>query len=645
MQSKKTTYLALVGILFAGAALAALLAAGQTLTEFFANDFHRLGMRSSLLFIFGENLLKYLLSVYSVVIIIAVSVAFLFVVSRLIQRYIVKGIEIPENAVFQRVFNLVLSAGVWLAITATGLYCLIQIHHINPLSPRGVFYYALLFIGGLALFFILLRVLTGVDYPKLGNAFSRVFSSRIMLWAGGMIALAGLGFTFIVSPLCASLISRGRPNVILIVFDTLRRDHLGVYNPACGLTPNIDEFAEESVVFDRVTAQGPCTINSAPSMLASVYLSEHGFVNYRTKISDKLLMAAEIMRDAGLKTVSISTNIRISHKFNMQQGFGKIYEFDESTYASKVNRTFKRWAERNASSPFHAMLWYMDTHIPYGAPEYFYRDVLGEESDMLQHDFLNAQYSNNALDSLGREDIKRLYRESVQYIDYEFGNLIEFLKAKELYDNSLIIFTSDHGELFWEYRNILGHELCGHSNSLNAELIDIPFIVKFPQSSRSGLVKNRVNSIDMLPTMMQVVGIENQAVTALQRGTNLLPFLEDDSRPGTNNYCHSEHILISERADVRMNSVLNDDYKLVTTYRLNGETMEPPLMQLLDLKNGEEELEVEEGSALEGIRDELWKEHYQWEESLKPYHTLKLRMRPAEEKALREKLKALGYIK
>ncbi len=627
-------------LLSSAVTLSFIIAAIKVLKLSAANAYWQLGMRSTVLFALSAEFSRALKSVFLTLSLIAAALIIVTALTKITHSFILKGESGVSRRVFYRVFALIFAGSIALTGFITVEAYVIGNRLFVLFSKKGLLLHALFIIAGIALFAALVWMFKRINYDVLKSFVIRVFSFNCILVIAGVIAVLSLTLNFIVKPSLAAKLSRGRPNVLLLVVDALRKDHLGMYNPTSSLTPALDDFASQSAVFARVTSQGACTINSAPAIFASVYASEHGFVNYKTEVSSRLLTIAEILREQGYRTVGISTNPHVTRAHNMAQGFADFVELNPGASAGDVNRIFRRWTEHNGSKPFFAMLWYMDVHAPFGAPGYYYENVLGVENDPVKREFLNAQWFSNALDSTGKTLIRELYRDGVGYIDYETGNLLEALKMSGQWENTMIIFTTDHGESFWEHEH-----LCGHSNSLYNELIETPLIIKFPASNPSGLVETRVNSIDIPPTIAETAGAAGKIPPDFHRGTSLTAPFGPDSPLNRRAYFFSELAHYSSPVSVVMKSVQNDHYKLVVTMQRGGKILNPPRVQLLDLRRGELELEMADSSAFAGIRDEMMTELTEWEQNLKPYYSREMKMSGREEKALREKLKALGYVK
>ncbi len=307
--------------------------------------------------------------------------------------------------------------------------------------------------------------------------------------------------------------AKGPFNVILISIDTLRRDHIGLYGYDKDTSPNIDKFGKDSVMFQTVVAQAPSTLPSHASIFTSLIPSHHGaFATMNKPIPDELITMAEILKDNGYKTASFNGGGQISAEFGLSQGFD-VYESVPSvdTELEKFTETVergKKWVANNEKEKFFLFLHTYETHIPYVPGkkflEFFPSNYSGKIPNYVGSRFIDK--INMKLVNVNQEDIDhviRLYDAGIRSMDAGFKNLVDFLKDRNIFDNTVIIFTSDHGEEFGEHGM-----MAYHSHSLYDELLLIPLIIKFPNSSFAGMkVPDQIASIDILPTLLDILDI------------------------------------------------------------------------------------------------------------------------------------------
>jgi arylsulfatase len=465
-------------------------------------------------------------------------------------------------------------------------------------------------------------------------------------FTAALITLLGLAAAY---PLhLAGATAEGKPHVILIVVDTLRADHIGAYGSDLQLTPNIDRFSGEALVFLNAVAEGSNTINSSASLLSSLYVSEHGYFDYDSRLSDEIVTLPEMLREIGYRTFGISTNPHVSSRNGLGQGFDTFIE-DTSwrhTDAREVNDRFLSWTREGDDRPFFGMLWYIDPHEPYDPPSESMREPVPEELDALVGERTRrpgrVQRKGGKLSEPEKALASWLYRAEVSYVDSEFGRLMGTLDRLGILEDSLIILTADHGEAFWEHRDPLGEFFSGHGRSLHREEINVPLIIRLPGGARRGRIRERAGLIDILPTALDVAGVSDHARFAGdRRGTSLVnPVTADAGR--LRPFSFSE-LITWEYGPYIMRSVQNDDVKLVRTYRYGDQEFDPPLEQWLDLHEGEEEVSRASQEAA-GIAADIERAFAGWLAGMRAVESERIHLDRGEMERLQERLKALGYI-
>jgi arylsulfatase A-like enzyme len=337
-------------------------------------------------------------------------------------------------------------------------------------------------------------------------------------------------------------------NIIWIVMDTARRDQISIYGglPAQAgepiRTPNIDEFAKDALLMNRAISAAPWTIPSHASMFTGMFPSKHGADRnvpggrFTNPLSSDNLTIAEILQSYGYDTASMVANVAgLSRDFGFDQGFN--YYFDtrplafhlffgqvlsklpesfranqlrvnEIPISSEMNGVVYDWLDRRQKDqPFFLFINYMEPHdgVEY-IPEPFYsmygfskseHDKVFEGFDQSKVVHFEAEVSPAQQEMFVKLLARRLY-----FLDHHIGKLFSKLKADGLYDDSFIIITSDHGELNGE------HNSFGHNTDLYNELIWVPLIVKYPGAERTGVSNRAVQTMDIMPELLQYLNIE-----------------------------------------------------------------------------------------------------------------------------------------
>ncbi|MCD6193208.1 MAG: sulfatase [Candidatus Aminicenantes bacterium] len=297
------------------------------------------------------------------------------------------------------------------------------------------------------------------------------------------------------------------PNIILIVIDTLRVDHVSYYGYQRKTTPHIDNLAETSILFENCFSVAPWTTPSIGSILTSQYPTVLGIEWDPVKINKKFLTLAEILRENSYLTAGIISHLFISSKLNFDQGFS-LYDEENARghdYISSPSITEKAidFLRKNRSRKFFLFLHYFDPHYDYILHDKYnyYPDYKGK--------LYSGQQIKDLLKlapSMSPEDIKyviSLYDSEISFTDEYIGKLLNEIKRLGLYDNSLIILTGDHGEEFLER----GDNHIGHTKTLYKELIHVPLIIKLPYQTTPRRITRNVSLIDLMPTVLDIVGL------------------------------------------------------------------------------------------------------------------------------------------
>jgi len=435
------------------------------------------------------------------------------------------------------------------------------------------------------------------------------------------------------------------PNILLLVVDTLRADHLGAYDTRVDYTPNLDALAQQSLVFTDALAQGPNTINSSASMLTSTWVSEHGYSNYKKAISERHVTIAEALGQLGYQTFAISTNPHVAERNGLAQGFDTFLDtltWDQ-TDAELVNKAFIGWLDerqRNPpAAPFFAMLWYVDPHVPYKPPQ----EKIDQVVPASLRNLVGERTWRPGFATLSEEEMevsRLLYRGEVSYFDDQLADLVAKLKERGLYDDALIVLTSDHGESFWEHKGVDGLPVVGHGISLFREETWVPLVLKLPGSARRGVVGSRVSSIDLAPTLLTMARADpDSRIFDRFRGHRLLPSPTDgagSSRPRVSEL----YTDFRGKPEVHMESIETDVGKLVRTYVFRRKTYDPPVEWLLDATDRPL---VSSPQGVRDARDQLRRALEQWHAGLRPLPPHPVVPGPQDEQ-LRKRLEALGYL-
>jgi arylsulfatase A-like enzyme len=311
------------------------------------------------------------------------------------------------------------------------------------------------------------------------------------------------------------------PNIILLVIDCLRPDHLGYHGYPKETSPAIDRLAGNGMVYTNAYSNAPWTKPSVATLFTSLYPHVHGIIDSSQVLPNTALTIAELLRNDGYRTFFINGgNPYIEKRFNFNQGFDYYHYLHHKTKsAADVTHSLLSQLATKKHEKFFAYVHYMDAHAPYNKNEY--NDLFREKPD--EQVFLNRKIpkgnvirkmtANDELTDHHKRDIIALYDGQIRYIDKNIQGIITFLREEHLLENTVVIVTSDHGEEFWEHNNF------EHGHSLYNELIRVPLIISGGTIESSNITA-RVSLIDLLPTVLDIVGISGDSFTL--QGVSLL---------------------------------------------------------------------------------------------------------------------------
>jgi arylsulfatase A-like enzyme len=331
-------------------------------------------------------------------------------------------------------------------------------------------------------------------------------------------------------------------SVILLVLDTVRADHLSLYGYHRPTTPELEKLAGESLVCDSARSTASWTLPAHGSLFTGLYPSQHRMHGYGLDDHHEgqpLLahsMAAGIMtlpmllRRAGLQTAALYANPVLSPRYRLDRGFdlylsqtnynsglalftepilaaapwsGWLETFRKSTpSARQITRRVTHWLDHHAQAPFFLFVNYMDAHWPYMPPPPYDTLYPGKGDGRPSKDELRTAILGRQRELTGEElaFLHSQYDGAIRYLDSQLGFLMDHLRKRGIFDSSLIIVTSDHGEFFGE------HQLVFHGRELYEEGVKIPLLVKYPAGTPRGKLSGPVGLEDLFPTILQVLG-------------------------------------------------------------------------------------------------------------------------------------------
>ncbi len=455
-----------------------------------------------------------------------------------------------------------------------------------------------------------------------------------------------------------------RPNILLVTMDTLRADHLSAYGYQRPTSPVLDGLAAEGVRFETATVQWPKTGPSFASMFTATYPKNNGIVRkIGIPLPQKFLMLAEALKARGYQTHAVVANGAVASDFGFDQGFDTYIESwqqperadgADPNGAGVVNELVRSILDRfQGDKPYFLWVHYLDPHFPYTPP--------GEWSDRFQNDEhfdpterIPIDLSKTKIDmvKLGRKQVLEgrdelafyvaRYDAEISYNDAMLGELLDTLRGRGMLDETLTVFTSDHGESLGEHYYYFDHGRFGFQTCLH-----VPLLFHFP-----GVLEPRVDPepamlIDLTPTLLEFAGVELDDGEWMQ-GRSLMPrLLGEEGALEEPNYAYSEAGY--GRRDMWQRIVRQGDYKFIYAREggaqrwVTGEVGNPFALFNLAADPGETENLVD---AHPEIAERLFRASNDWyreEFDVLVDTTAEGEEREMDEKT-REQLKALGYL-
>jgi arylsulfatase len=331
--------------------------------------------------------------------------------------------------------------------------------------------------------------------------------------------------------------------VILIWSDTTRSDHLSAYGYGRDTTPVLRRMAAEGALFQDCVGQATWTKVATPALLTSLYPLSNGVHDFADRLPNSAMTLAEVFRDAGYATLSMSSILFTGRFTNLQKGFEQVHEDGSlpDKESSKTARVYVDrllpWLEAHREVPFFVFLHVSDPHDPYRPdPPYdmLFADPAKRENHERQSRDVKKFISAPLLKLFGmpsREELKKAgldaeayvsydrdwYDGSIRGMDVEIGRLLEGLRGLGLEERTLVVYAGDHGEEFLE------HGRTFHGQSTYGELANVPLILWRPGAvPKAAVVRETVETIDIMPTILEMSRLP---VPASVQGRSLLPLL------------------------------------------------------------------------------------------------------------------------
>lgn len=382
------------------------------------------------------------------------------------------------------------------------------------------------------------------QYRRRRDRLLRMMSRSLPYLGGGVVLIAALviGGTELRERIALDRLESepGRPNVLLIIMDTQRGDHLSSYGYQRETTPHLDRFAAQGTLFENAFASSSWTLPTHATLMTGRPLHEHrAGVLRRPYLDDRFPTLAEYLSEQGYATGAFVANTYwAGRQTGLDRGFVRYEDFFGNIgdalartvlgrrlayeilphfgledipgrkRADEINRDLLDWLDRIEGRPFFAFVNYFDVHGPYLPPDPYRGRFSGtEETRRKRTGEIEIGALTTEMELPPPEEIRRMidrYDESLLFLDAEMGRLFGQLEERGLLDRTIVIVTSDHGESWGE------HGMMYHGHSLYRDQIHAPLILRYPERVPEGVRATRSVGLDQIPaTIADLLGTES----------------------------------------------------------------------------------------------------------------------------------------
>ena len=407
-------------------------------------------------------------------------------------------------------------------------------------------------------------------------------------------------------------------NVLLISIDTCRADHLGCYGYPLDTTPNIDAIASEGIVFEQALSPQPFTLPAHCTMLTGTIPPYHGVIdNTDYKLNERDVTLAELLQEEGYLTAGFVSSFIMDSRFGLGQGFD-LYDddFEEASHTMDINQQSGgkttqdtiEWLRTHKDEKNFVFLHYYDPHFTYEPPEPFaskLRNVPPPEN-------VTTRFEQALFDG---------YAGEIAYTDHCIGQVVDELRELGLYDSTMIIITSDHGEMLGQ------HGEGFHGYFIYQPAIRVPLIFKLPRLSKHRRITSTVGLVDIVPTVCSLLGID---LSTPVQGHDLSPCFDSDWLPPSDRHLFCQSLEPTKYNANSLLGVVTDRYKYIKTTR----------SELYDLAEDPDELNniaVEQADRSQTMEERL-------RQILQETNRGKEDGKEHLDNQTRERLESLGYI-
>ena len=396
--------------------------------------------------------------------------------------------------------------------------------------------------------------------------------------------------------------------MLLITIDTTRADRLQPYGATNVLTPEMQRLAQRGITFERAWAVAPITLVSHTSILSGLYPFEHGVRNNGIQyVPESVTTLAEALRDQGYRTGAFVSAAVLDRRYGLDQGF-EVYDDDLS---ERRNLSPRMVADRPAGNTVDAVSAWLDG--------------LGEDEKYFAWVHFYDPHANYSPPAPFRDEYRdRLYEGEIAYMDHEIGRLLRHPRALTSEDDAPIVSViADHGESLGEHGERT-HALLAYDSTLH-----IPWLLYIPDGPAGLRVKESVGQVDLMPTILSLLDLQDELAGLEIAGRDLKPLLEGRGGNASRAYYSETYLPFYTYGWAKLHSLRKGRWKLI----------DAPVPELYDLIRDPQEL-TDLHSIEDGTAHDLKRDLDEWLAERKVEHNADLSL---DSEAL-AKLRSLGYL-
>jgi len=337
-------------------------------------------------------------------------------------------------------------------------------------------------------------------------------------------------------------------NLLVLMVDTLRADHLGCYGYGRDTSPRIDAFAKEGVLFENAATPRPKTSPAIASFFTGTWPETHRVARTNTELVEENLTLAEVLQREGFRTLGLSANANISSPLGFAQGFDEFHwvmrmELKDGrkidNHAGTLALRAIQWLSQHRNERLFVYVHFIDPHTPYRPP--------GPYATLFEGDELDGRLGTRELRVLEKEHIDCIekavylpeagfnldryvtrYDGEIRFTDTAVGQLLDALAALGLAESTAVVFTSDHGESMIEHRAFFNHGLFAYE-----EQVHIPLVIRGPGIPAGRRRTEQVSLVGLMPTLLDLVGVKRPERVEVDSFSDLLApdTLESEGQP------------------------------------------------------------------------------------------------------------------